>query len=387
MKFKLILLFSILSIQVFGQISPTPSDSPSAANTYYLDDGGSFTLSDYGAGIIDAYIGITSFLPAVVPTISIPDNTDVTITGNLGIGYAKLIIPSTSSLTVTGTMFLDETAGYAANIEINGLLSVTNLTVSRATFIGGLRFSENNFWDDGENIQLNGSGTISVSGYFDADAISETNISDNLHWNIDCDQIQDLACDDLTNLNLPVDLVYFNAMLEDDVVLLEWETASEENASHFDVQRSVDKKNWETIETVDANGNSNVSIYYETIDQDVLPKAFYRLLQVDFDGAQEIFGPIELNSFDKIDAFKVTLHPNITTSNSKIMLNFNGMNSEVDVNLVMYDGTGKLVNLEKNSFSNVSSLTQLNLPKLRSGIYFLSINNGKSKVIERLIIK
>lgn len=90
---------------------------------------------------------------------------------------------------------------------------------------------------------------------------------------------------------LPVELVSFDIIqMAEHVLSIKWSTATEQNNSHFNVQRSTDGVNFETIEVVQGNLNSNVTRYYSTLDAD-LPEVkviYYRLMQVDKDGAWSI---------------------------------------------------------------------------------------------------
>lgn len=66
--------------------------------------------------------------------------------------------------------------------------------------------------------------------------------------------------------------------------LLEWKTMQENNASHFNVQRSVDGVRFETIAKVAAQGTTaNVTEYRYEDKQATGNMYYYRLQQVDFD--------------------------------------------------------------------------------------------------------
>jgi len=85
---------------------------------------------------------------------------------------------------------------------------------------------------------------------------------------------------------LPIELLYFHAKAEPDrTVALGWATASEQDNSHFTVERSANATEWEELMDVPAVGNStNTTIYAET-DRAPLPDlSYYRLRQVDEDG-------------------------------------------------------------------------------------------------------
>ena len=76
-------------------------------------------------------------------------------------------------------------------------------------------------------------------------------------------------------------------------------TSSEQNTSHFNLQKSRDGETWETVVTLNAAGNSNTQIDYDVVDYKVDPIInYYRLQQYDNDGVYETFGPISINNTD-----------------------------------------------------------------------------------------
>jgi len=83
---------------------------------------------------------------------------------------------------------------------------------------------------------------------------------------------------------LPVQLVSFTGQHNNGVNVLEWLTATETNVSHFEVERSVDGKDYEMLGAVEAAGNSTEPRDYSFLDRD-LPAGglYYRLRIVDQD--------------------------------------------------------------------------------------------------------
>jgi hypothetical protein len=87
---------------------------------------------------------------------------------------------------------------------------------------------------------------------------------------------------------LPVEMTEFTAQKEEGYNLLSWTTASEINNAYFCVERSLDGANFTKIGQVNGNGNSAEEIDYEFVDYNVSDQTvYYRLKQVDFDGAHE----------------------------------------------------------------------------------------------------
>lgn len=113
------------------------------------------------------------------------------------------------------------------------------------------------------------------------------------------------------NQLLPVELLYFR--VNGDV--LEWATASEENNSHFEVERSVDGRDFLAIGKVEGNGTTSERNEYKyNIPQGA---AYYRLKQVDFDGAYEYSDVV----FSRGDVDEFTVFPTFFSDVSELKAN------------------------------------------------------------------
>lgn len=84
---------------------------------------------------------------------------------------------------------------------------------------------------------------------------------------------------------VPVELVSFTGTATDQGVVLRWQTASEQQASSFEVERSTDGKQFKRLVSVPAAGTSTSLRTYKYLDGTAGPgQHFYRLHQLDFDG-------------------------------------------------------------------------------------------------------
>lgn len=97
-----------------------------------------------------------------------------------------------------------------------------------------------------------------------------------------------LATDILTPINtnpLPVELVRFEAVRQATGVNVTWATATEKSSDYFDVQRSLDGREFATVATATAGGNTTQPTAYAALDKTApLARLYYRLRQVDLDG-------------------------------------------------------------------------------------------------------
>lgn len=88
---------------------------------------------------------------------------------------------------------------------------------------------------------------------------------------------------------MPVELIAFSGTNPArNNVDLQWATASETNASHFVIQRSIDGDDWTSVATVQAAGNSMITTDYYHMDMTPYPGTwYYRLQQFDVDASMQ----------------------------------------------------------------------------------------------------
>ena len=84
---------------------------------------------------------------------------------------------------------------------------------------------------------------------------------------------------------LPVQLTSFTATQENGTHRLHWQTATETNNHHFDIERSTGGRSFEKIGTLAGAGNSSTGENYSFIDnRPISGTNYYRLKQTDTDG-------------------------------------------------------------------------------------------------------
>jgi hypothetical protein len=121
---------------------------------------------------------------------------------------------------------------------------------------------------------------------------------------------------------LPVRLVSFTGQYLDGQVQLKWQSSSEENTSHFEVERSADGKNFSPVLTKKAQGHSASLVSYNAIDHSPLGgTSYYRLKMVDLDGTFEY---AKLVSVSSEGGLAVRVYPNPSTGHAVSIIAGNG---------------------------------------------------------------
>ncbi len=199
----------------------------------------------------------------------------------------------------------------------------------------------------------------------------------------------------VSNSALPVELTSFTATSTNNVVELQWKTATEVNNYGFSVERRVQSVEWKKIAFVNGNGNSNSPKSYSYTDNLALAHNLnldllqYRLKQIDFDGKYEYSNAVEV----KIDAPSKTVleqnYPNPFNPETTIIYKVQPASK---VSLKVYDLLGRevatLVDEFKQAGTYNSQFSILNY-QLSSGVYFykLQTDNGFSETKKLMIIK
>ncbi len=179
---------------------------------------------------------------------------------------------------------------------------------------------------------------------------------------------------------LPVELVGFSAEAIDNQVQLKWITASEQNNRGFDIERSKDGITWETIAFIEGTGNTTQTQSYDY--RDATPHAginYYRLKQIDIDGAYEYSNMVSVNI--NSDERKLLISPNPIQKGHTVNLQINFDDFETGM-ITLYDMTGKIV-LEQNI---ASQNTNLDISRLSKGIYIAALTYNQERMIEKLLI-
>ncbi len=161
---------------------------------------------------------------------------------------------------------------------------------------------------------------------------------------------------------LPVEWVSFTAEAGDRVVQLQWETAREANNAGFEVQRSRDGRDWESLDFVKAEGEAARYTYIDGYP--CLGMNYYRLFQADFDGRGE-YSDIEVAYFDLAKEVEIGIAPNPATR--ALLVGYPGYNNPQPYHI--YDALGKAC---KRGQLN-SSRQEITLENLPEGTYWLKV--------------
>ncbi len=184
------------------------------------------------------------------------------------------------------------------------------------------------------------------------------------------------------NSTLPISWKSFTGETDNKVNYLKWITATEENTELFEVQRSADGINFETIGLVAAAGSSSSDKLYNFDDNNpIIGVNYYRLRLVELDGTTEYSNVIALEV--KGDKKPYIFYPNPVT---EVLTYQFTTEQEGDVIVEVMDALGRVIKSEnKNSVAGSNQLF-IDMSNLVSGTYSIRVRHLQSAELHSDII-
>ncbi|MBC7381408.1 MAG: endonuclease [Bacteroidia bacterium] len=187
-----------------------------------------------------------------------------------------------------------------------------------------------------------------------------------------------------TSVSLPVAwLTFIGNLNNDNNIQLEWSTASETNTSRFELFRSSDQINFESIGSVKAAGNSRLTEHYyfiDVINDDPNNSALiylYKIKQWDKDGNFCFSKTIQIRKENMLS--KITVEPNPFENDFRISCAL----CYGEAQIILTDLTGKTILQQQIKLKDDTTVP---LPdNVSSGMYFLHVLQQSNQQIFKII--
>lgn len=290
-----------------------------------------------------------------------------------------------------GTVFQDGTddackgiMSYSVSGGTSGSLNLNFISEN----INSDRDGTKQFGNSGQNINISnlsdGTYTItlnySIDGEFGGSLCSNNSDANNTFSTA---TLETFSLTFTISSALPVEFSIFEINKENNKnSQLLWQTTTELNNSHFNIQRSPNGDAWKTIGQVKGSGTTDEPREYKYMDEKPLPGMnYYRLEQVDYDGTTDYSWVVSTSVKGDF-----TVIPNPSTDQDVIQLFFNEP-ATVGSTLTILDASGKVVLTRK--LSTQQSYLEVNLQNLPTGLYLarLVLPNGEIGVQGKLLKK
>tara|TARA_B100000809_G_scaffold133584_1_gene131302 strand:- start:210 stop:1424 length:1215 start_codon:yes stop_codon:yes gene_type:complete len=179
---------------------------------------------------------------------------------------------------------------------------------------------------------------------------------------------------------LPVKLTHFTGKCNGTETELSWTTASEINNDYFIVEKSFDGFYFSNLATIPGAGNSNAVVTYSHTDVEANNQTvYYRLKQVDFNGAFEYSNTITISPCS--DEASIAVYPNPFKDGLNIA--FSETNGE-EYSIEILDYLGRII-IQENANSD-NGIHTIKIDQVHTkGVYFVKIKSGTQLVTKKLV--
>jgi len=213
-----------------------------------------------------------------------------------------------------------------------------------------------------------------------------------------CDQGYGPLCSNIATVTinfpngdfLPISMIDFRGLYKNNgIVEISWTTNFENNSDKFEVERSLDGKEWKSIGTIKGMGISTVRHNYDFVDNVGRNTAnkkdlYYRLKMMDMDKKTSVSRILVVRVYNTESVKMISVTPN--PAKSDIMANLQLNQSSVVV-MKVFTATGKeMMRKTLNLGAGSNSILMDGSSKLTPGAYVLEVVvNSKERMLVKLI--
>lgn len=327
---------------------------------------------------LDARNGVLNNFGAIsVGSMIVYNGAEVNSTGSVTVSPGDLTIANTGRMNVAGTLTITDGDFYndgLVDILANAQVIVGGALTNEAVFDlepGACVNVTGNVTNNYQVNLINGPGTAYIQ--------SAGDVNNAVTWATEVDWCAGGTGSGLVHAancsncgTLPVELIGFEAELNDGQVTLSWETASEISNSHFTIERSNDGTSFESLIRVDSESPVGGKVYQVFDVEPYQGISYYRLSQTDQDGSTTRLETVLINNDDAAQAsFKA--FPNPFTE--QIRVTANGLQGNA-VTVKLTDLSGRVVTSQQIDHTMDFEVYELNPGVLEPGLYVVTVSSN-----------
>jgi Secretion system C-terminal sorting domain len=179
---------------------------------------------------------------------------------------------------------------------------------------------------------------------------------------------------------LPINLISFDAVkISDNKSKIIWALADYASVNvKFDIEQSFNGNRFTGFETV--NGDSSNRSYTIYHDHPAHVRIRYRLKITNADGTTSYSKVVLLR--DDINGWNIVFSPNPVSGNGIISIS---SSVSANLNIIIHDITGRVIRRMNQLVGAAAFQVPVNTEQMKNGIYFISVTDGKAKVVIRFI--
>ena len=190
---------------------------------------------------------------------------------------------------------------------------------------------------------------------------------------------------DATCTVLEKTITSFNGIISDNKALLNWTTALNNGIEYFEVERSLDGKNFSTVAKISAQSSDDPIVNYSFPD-DVssfrVPFVYYKL---------KIKTSVKAILYSTILRLDLPIHPNDALlypnpANNNVQLALSS-DKRQDLKMLVYDFSGVLVEMKNFSLKQGTNVFSVNTDRWRPGAYIVQLITPTQTIHKKLVIQ
>jgi hypothetical protein len=323
--------------------------------------------SSHITGANGGYIEAEANLNA--PAMANPGNLGALITSGQNLGATVIrrgAVSQTNSFGGGSSILRYYDIFPSNNVALNATLRINYLDAE----LNGLDESALTLWKSTDSVHWTNMGYIARDAT--ANYVEASGISDFSRWTLST----------MTN-PLPVRLTSFRVECLNGSARIAWSTAQEQNSSRFEVEKSTDGIQWQSIGLLAAAGNSSLPTDYAYTDANTANGiAFYRIAEFDIDGSSTYSATASASC--GIAGYDATIYPNPVKDICRIILN---TPVAAQLKIEIYNAAGARINTQIAALNTGANSISVNMESLSPGLYFMNLqwDNGQRSKIMKIV--
>jgi len=193
-----------------------------------------------------------------------------------------------------------------------------------------------------------------------------------------------VGCFDLMSFTVPVEMVFFNAELNNSKVVLNWQTASEIDNEGFKIEKSSDGNTFTELGFVNSTRSTGIKDYRYVDNNPINGVNYYRLKQMDYNGEFAYTDVISVKNANKVSP--ISIYPNPVSINESVNV-FVDSNKEEVAQVKVYSTTGAVISSNNHNLGSGLNKVRIDTGNMPEGLYIISIEMGTERFNKRLIIQ
>ena len=181
----------------------------------------------------------------------------------------------------------------------------------------------------------------------------------------------------LSEINFPLaaEVAYFKSSCSGNALVLEWQTISESNLDHFEIEH-LQNGQFAVIGFIQPIG-SGIGVENYAFTSTVNREGVFQLVEVDTDGNRIVKSTISSSCIATDDVV-------VSYTNGGITMSFDGAAESIE-SFQIYDAAGRLVYQRDLSVSNGANTVVIPDLNLSHGMYMVRMKNGLNEIGEKVI--